>query len=49
MKNADIIFALLMTGIVLLLAVMLAYVLGEAHAVSLIRGIKDVFDTYGNI
>lgn len=48
MQNADIIFAILIVGIIVLLVIMLAYVLGEAHAVSLIQGMKQVFDTlYG--
>lgn len=49
MKNADIIFAVLITGILTVLSVMLAYVSGEAHAVSLIQQAKEVLDNFGLI
>lgn len=44
MKYADIIFSVLISGLLVLFVVMLAYVLGETHAVSLIQNVKEAFD-----
>lgn len=49
MKNADIVFASVISALLVILVILFAYYFGETHAVSLIRSVKEAFDTYGTI